>query len=68
MKKKKKLIISIASFVLSISTLATTVFAWLSMNTQTNPNGMSMKVETSPNLIMTKLSELKISLLGYYGC
>ena len=68
MKKKKVPIISIASFVLSISTLATTAFAWLSMNTQTNSNGMSMKVETSTNLIITKLSELKISLLGYYGC
>ena len=40
------------SLILSIFVLVTASFAWLSMNKETNSNGMQLKVEVTPNLII----------------
>ena len=52
MQSKKMLISSIVSLCLSIFMLGTASFAWLSMNKETNSNGVQLKVEVTPNLII----------------
>ncbi|MCR5458001.1 MAG: hypothetical protein K6F14_07985 [Clostridiales bacterium] len=51
-KSKGVMISSIISLLLSLIVLAAVSMAWLSMNTVTESNGMKLKVEVSPNLII----------------
>ena len=49
---KKMIISSVISLILSLALLGTASYAWLSMNKETTSNGMQLKVEVTPNLII----------------
>jgi hypothetical protein len=51
-KSKGVMISSIISLLLSLVVLATVSMAWLSMNKETASDGMQMKVDVTPNLII----------------
>ena len=51
-KSKGMMVSSIISLLLSLVVLATVSLAWLSMNKETESNGMQLKVEVTPNLII----------------
>ena len=51
-KSKGMMVSSIISLMLSLVVLATVSMAWLSMNKETESNGMKLKVEVTPNLII----------------
>ena len=53
-KSKGVMVSSIISLLLSLVVLATVSMAWLSMNKQTNSEGMKLKVDVTPNLIISK--------------
>ncbi len=52
LKNKKMLISSIGSMIVAIIMMTAASFAWFSMNKETASNGMQLKVEASPNLII----------------
>ena len=52
-KSKGVMVSSMISLFLSLLVLATVSMAWLSMNKETNSNGMQLQVEASPNLIIS---------------
>lgn len=56
MNSKSVMITSIISLCLSIIVLAAASMAWLSMNKETQSNGMQLKVEVTPNLVIDKTS------------
>jgi len=51
-KSRGVMVSSIISLLLSMVVLATVSMAWLSMNKETQSNGMQMKVDVTPNLII----------------
>ena len=60
MKSKKTMLASFAMLLSTLVVLTTATFAWLSMNRQTNSNGMKLKTEISANLIIDDvISELQ---------
>lgn len=52
------------SLFLSVFVLITASFAWLSMNKETNSNGMQLKVEVTPNLIINSSFEAITAVTG----
>ena len=55
MTTSKKLLMSmIISIVMTLVALSTVTFAWLALNKETHSDGMKLKVESSPNMIIGK--------------
>ena len=63
-KSKGVIISSIISLFLSLIVLATVSMAWLSMNKQTDSEGMKLKVEVTPNLVISTSSSALQALVG----
>lgn len=56
MKKKLSAILYIFMLIITVAALVTASFAWMSMNTQTQTEGMQLNVDVSPNLIINSSS------------
>ena len=63
-KSKGVMISSIISLFLSLIVLATVSMAWLSMNKQTESDGMKLKVDVTPNLVISKSASALQALGG----
>lgn len=63
-KSKGVMVSSIVSLLLSLVVLATVSMAWLSMNKDTTSNGMQLKVEVTPNLIINTSSTNIVNVGG----